>query len=240
MTRLIQSILFSTGRRFILLLIGLVVLFIWNCWNIWNLSSVSIHDSPTGLVTEVVPVSPAKEASLQGLNAFQSDPRNPIQPASVCHPPHCVLKSTLNTYQELYAQALSNIKKDDFGNYYADISTPGYADQEWLYSSWPLFVPNQQELNEGVVGCASGGYYVSVQANATVVVIEEKGLKLFHYVCEYKASLQHYFLVPAEPNESIGQSLRSLSERYQLPILKIVGGRETALGEDVSLNVSGH
>lgn len=112
-----------------------------------------------------------------------------------------------------------SIQADAFGNSLVDISTPGYIAQEWLYSNWPVFYPSQEELKERVQGCASGGFYVSVQATASVIVIEEYGVRAFHYRCEYMADLQQYLLLSAEPAHTVKLALEGMLKRYSLPLI---------------------
>ncbi|MDO6421368.1 hypothetical protein [Saccharophagus degradans] len=120
----------------------------------------------------------------------------------------------------LFQEKRESIQQDTLGNYFVDISTPGFDNEEWLYSAWPLYVPDEYQLNEGVSGCASGGFYVPMQAKAAVVVITDTNIQAFHYVCSYQPALQQYLLVKAEPQQSIKAAISIIAQRYGLSVVQ--------------------
>lgn len=120
----------------------------------------------------------------------------------------------------LFQEKRESIQQDALGNYFVDISTPGFDNEEWLYSAWPLYFPDEYQLNEGVSGCASGGFYVPLQAKAAVVVITDTNLQAFHYVCSYQPALQQYLLVKAEPQQSIKAAISIIAQHYGLSVVQ--------------------
>lgn len=157
------------------------------------------------------PVRSSSAISIHPADGFERD--NAIQIKENLQQPN---QSALR--EAYFDDKRESIKLDSFGNYLVDTSTPGFDNEEWLYSTWPLYFPNAQQLNEGVAGCASGGFYVPLQAKAAVVVISANKIQVFHYRCSYQPAIQQYLLVSAQPQPSVLTALDELARRYELSV----------------------
>jgi hypothetical protein len=99
---------------------------------------------------------------------------------------------------QLFKTKNEKITQDDNGNYLVDISTPGIQSQEWIVSDSPIYFPSEDQLNNGVEGCAAGGYYVELKAILTLTVKTENGNTAYQYICTHNQNSNMYFLEAEE------------------------------------------
>ncbi len=90
---------------------------------------------------------------------------------------------------------VKRIHADGFGNYYANLSEKGNSIRRYLVSDWPIYYPTPQEKRDGTVsGCMSLNYYVSLDANISLVIEENSLFRMHHFICQYDYALQEYRL----------------------------------------------
>jgi hypothetical protein len=95
---------------------------------------------------------------------------------------------------QLFKAKNERIIQDDNGNYLVDISTPGLSSREWILSDSPIYFPTEDQLNNGIDGCAAGGYYVELKAILSLVVETENGNTRYQYLCTHNQNSNLYFL----------------------------------------------
>jgi hypothetical protein len=95
---------------------------------------------------------------------------------------------------QLFKNKNERIIQDDNGNYLVEISTPGIQSREWIVSNSPIYFPTEDQLNNGVDGCAAGGYYVELKATLTLIVKTENGNTSYQYICTHNHNSNMYFL----------------------------------------------
>lgn len=115
----------------------------------------------------------------------------------------------------LFLKKRDKIKLDRNGNYLVEISTHNFKSKEYLISDWPIFYPNETQLNEGVQGCSSGGYYVDVQATFSLLIKNRSSYQSFHFKCEFDQLSSAYLLKKYEPSASVLASISSVKRILQ-------------------------
>ena len=136
--------------------------------------------------------------------------------SSVPHSSIATIKAESNDAERLankhkfFALKNSNIKQDDFGNYHVDISTPGTTSKEYIFSSSPIFYPTEDELNHGLKGCSSGGYYVEIDATISLLMKESAESKIYTYICRFNPNNNDYFLEVVDQDARLSNSINSL------------------------------
>jgi glucan-binding YG repeat protein len=122
-----------------------------------------------------------------------------VKPNKITHPPqHPENISADNeaNKNKLFKTKNERITQDDNGNYLVDISTPGVSSKEWILSNSPIYFPSEDQLNNGIDGCAAGGYYVELKATLTLIVKTESGNTTYQYLCTHNHNSNMYFLEP--------------------------------------------
>ena len=109
------------------------------------------------------------------------------------------------------------IQSDNFGNHFVRASESQATIQRYLVSDWPIYYPSPQEKQEGnVLGCMSLNYYVSLDANVSLVVEEKSQFRMYHFVCEYDYALQTYQLRSLKiPPAALMDSIQSVVDNIQ-------------------------
>ena len=96
--------------------------------------------------------------------------------------------------QEFLDNQQAKVFYDDDGNYRVDVSIPNQSTQDYLISSYPIFYPDEDQLLNGIQGCAIGGFYVDVQSEITWVSEKQGETETHHFICSFDASMNDYLL----------------------------------------------
>ncbi|WP_248219729.1 hypothetical protein [Microbulbifer sp. CAU 1566] len=103
------------------------------------------------------------------------------------------------------------VAQDRNGNYWVELSTAGFPSREFLVSTWPIFYPDQTMLARGVEGCPLSGYYIELQAQASLLVVGAGGAREFHYRCVFDGATNQYLLQETAADEVLAVSVRQLA-----------------------------
>ncbi len=107
----------------------------------------------------------------------------------------------------------NNIHHDEYGNNSVDISTSGFNSQEIIISDAQIYYPTEEQLNNGVSGCAMGGYYVELNSKLNLVIKTEKDTNVFSYVCAHNAGDNSYRLLQTTSNPTLEQSMAAVTNK---------------------------
>ncbi|WP_160151629.1 hypothetical protein [Microbulbifer sp. ALW1] len=103
------------------------------------------------------------------------------------------------------------VAQDRNGNYWVELSTVGFPSREFLVSTWPIFYPDETMLARGVEGCPLSGYYIELQAQASLLVVGAGGAREFHYRCVFDGATNQYLLQETAATEVLAVSVRQLA-----------------------------
>ena len=109
--------------------------------------------------------------------------------------------------EAFFKERNESVKVDALGTYYLDMTLEGGSSIDYMVSEWPIHYPSEEELNSGVEGCSSGGYYIDFMGEYSLVIKTQEKVQLFHYVCTYNDDLGSYLVEPSEPSDIRMQSI---------------------------------
>ena len=124
-----------------------------------------------------------------------------------------IINDDTNTpYQLDEAPAIEQYKQviyqDENSTYISELSSTEGNYTEYVFSSYSLFKPTHEQLNSGIDGCSISGIYVDYGATLSVVSHNADDAYVYHYICEYHAALDTYFVEQYEPQTVIQSSIK--------------------------------
>ena len=117
--------------------------------------------------------------------------------------------------EKFFQDRQSRIQTDFNGNYLVDVSSGSSSGVDYMISEWPIYYPTQEQLDEGVSGCATGGYFVDYGATYTYISVTNAQTHMFHYICEFDSKREIYISKRTEPSLSMMESVTEVLQQAQ-------------------------
>ena len=99
------------------------------------------------------------------------------------------------------------IFNDAYSNYISVLSDIDGRHKEYVFSSYPLFKPSNDELNYGIQGCYVSGVYVDYGATLVTVSQQNDEIKLYSYKCIFNSEFNRYLVEKTPMEERIKKSI---------------------------------
>lgn len=158
--------------------------------------AIGIPAPHTQIILSVLPINQTQHNNNANLTQIPVNPKRD--------------RNTVDNKLALFTLKNNNIHHDEFGNNVVDISTSGFNSQEFIISDAQIYYPTEAQLNNGVNGCALGGYYVELNSKLKLIIKTENETNVFSYVCIYDATNNSYRLLQTTDNQHHEQSMAAV------------------------------